>query len=200
MLEIYWHCLDLADPHKQFVAESLFELSQALKRPPVEIEFQAVSLPAGAAKGVEDKLRNPPADADDRFVECAHATVHELLKLGDRFRLLIYCSPSSAVAQVAQAENPNACWGASLRGFFSAVYDLGNKPILWHETLHLLNAEDCYDDRNPSVPTGCELGDRCIMQWAPTSRTINEWPFLCTRNVKLIHKSVWKTTDAGHRP
>lgn len=76
--------------------------------------------------------------------------------------------------------------GAS-NGPLALVYGSADKYVIWHEALHLLGARDCYDTSDPWQNPGptCELPN-CLMQYAPTSEAVRDWPFLCQNNLDLI--------------
>ena len=83
-------------------------------------------------------------------------------------------------------EWPPSSSGGVTNGRVAFVYGACDEHVLWHEALHTLGAEDCYDveDQGPT----CER-DNCIMQYAPTKCNVGEWPFLCGDNVKRIREN-----------
>lgn len=81
-----------------------------------------------------------------------------------------------------QNENNMARWGAAM-GTISTVWQMRGPQILWHELLHTLGAEDCYDVRNGDPI--CDLPN-CLMQWAPTDTTVGRVPALCSKNIERV--------------
>jgi hypothetical protein len=160
------------------------QLSDYLSCPPVDVNYNFEELPAKLKNTISDVL-----EKQNDIISFFGLTLSGLRKNLRRVsRLFILCPPHNKIATMSKKECPNAYWGFS-NGQVSATYDLDNKFIIWHEALHLLGAEDCYDlskgDRGPN----CEC-KKCIMQYEPTKYTVGEWPFLCDRNIDRIRKWV----------
>jgi hypothetical protein len=184
MLKFFWHCLDKSEEDEKFILNSLNELSDLLKKPPVKIELKAMSLPAKIVQIVESELQKPPQQTKEPF-RTYWVTINKKLSLPEWSPLMVYCKPNSELAMAARKQCPTAVWGCTVDGILSAVYKLGNKYILWHEILHLFGVDDCYLPNNPHTGPTCELPN-CIMQYAPSGETVGEWPFLCQENIKRI--------------
>jgi len=97
-------------------------------------------------------------------------------------KLVIYCRPDTPLVNETHAVDPMASRGASL-GRVALVWVEGNKYLIWHEALHTLGAEDCYE--HATGVHNCGL-DGCVMQRAPTAATVRPWPFLCPANVRRL--------------
>ena len=72
-----------------------------------------------------------------------------------------------------------------------------NEYLLWHETLHLMNAKDCY---NKFGINKCP-DPRCIMRRAPSRINCGDRLTLCSKNVKRIQRfamDVATAADAGN--
>jgi len=169
---------------QRFVEESLCELSELLKSPPVEIELKAVLLPAKVVQIVESELQNPPQQTEEPF-RAYWLTINRKLSPPEWSPLMVYCKPDSELAMAARKQCPKAIWGYMVDYILSAVYRPGNKYILWHEILHLFDVDDCYLPNDPYAGPTCELPN-CIMQYEPLKETVGEWPFLCQENIKRI--------------
>lgn len=106
--------------------------------------------------------------------------------------LIIHCGHDCASAQSARKHCPSAVWGIAWPGKIALVYPplslLDPSQIIWHETLHLLGAEDCYDLRN-GFQQSCELSG-CVMQYEPTIASVCEWPYICGSNQSRIRGTV----------
>jgi len=189
MLKLFFYCLNMEEAAERFVADSLSELTNLLSQPPVQVEFRSDPLPE---KFRNDKLLSEPCSDILCFCYWCRRICFTIL---NHYPLLVYCKPDSKIAQAAIKEDVRAKWGLCNDYYsVSAVYESNNKYILWHETLHLFGVEDCYDQNNPHNGTPCELDD-CLMQYAPTSQTVGDWPFLCHKNIKLIQN--WNNTHNG---
>ena len=101
-------------------------------------------------------------------------------------RVSVYCDPESAAAHAARERLPHALWGISIGGALSLTYCPGNPFAFWHETLHLLGAQDHYATHALGATT-CELPS-CIMQYAPCERTVGERPYICRRTRLILMK------------
>jgi len=169
---------------QRFVVESLNELKQLLKNPLVEVELNPVPLSTKAVQIVESELQKAPQQTEEPF-QAYRRAISQNLSRPEWSPLVVYCKPDSELATAARKQMPAAYWGCTVGSTLSAVYRLGNKYILWHEILHLFNANDCYPPDDPNRGPTCELPN-CIMQYAPTKKTVGEWPFLCQKNIKRI--------------
>jgi hypothetical protein len=187
MLKLFYYCLNMDETAERFVAESLFELSDFLKKPPVRVRLKVDRLPE---KYRQNELVCSPYSGPLPFTTWCKRIGTKLLK---KYPLLVYCKPDSKIAQAAQKECNLACWGLTNDYYMvSAVYKPENKYILWHEVVHLFGVVDCYNPEHPHAGTTCELS-YCLMQYAPQKGTVSEWPFLCQKNIKLIQN--WSKDD-----
>jgi len=183
MIVLYWHCLDMTEADERFVGDALDELSQFLrtKLPQLTIKLKRLKDEPEVAKEV-DAILNKVGNESDAFLTCS-------LKIGKILpitaNLFVYCSSSNRIAQAAMRESALAKWGYT-RPSFAAVYQQGVKSTIWHEALHLLGADDCYDENNSSrKKDSCDV-DNCIMEWESTPDS----PVLCGENINRIHKKV----------
>jgi len=105
------------------------------------------------------------------------------------------CPETHEFAQASLRNNPDALWGSAY-GALGLIYHRVDRYITWHEALHLLGAEDCYDlpDKGPT----CELSN-CIMQYIPCLSTVGAWPFICEENVRLMQDAAIAWSDGGGR-
>jgi hypothetical protein len=141
---------------------------------------------------------------DVRFVPLPDQYAQEILGLLDggplasqgpkaAFRLQkvmkLPATPGLVVAWAADSTTlqlpPHAAWGAAVPGLAGIVTNLSNKYVLWHEVLHVLGADDCYDEK--TGVTLCHLGEASIMKYAPENHV---WPFLCERRIGEIRNRV----------
>lgn len=184
MKKTYYCCLNLEERYDNFLRQSMDQLSHYLSCPPVEVNYSFHELSIDS----KNEVLNTLEQQDDIYGFFSLTLFSIRKRLGQVSRLFILCSPDDKIATLAKKECPNALWGVS-NTQVSATYDLDNKFIIWHEALHLLGADDCYDlskgDRGPN----CEC-KKCIMQYEPTKYTVGEWPFLCDRNIDRIRKWV----------
>jgi hypothetical protein len=109
-------------------------------------------------------------------------------------KILVCCKDDSKLAKMAKTYVPIAKWGLMNNEVILAVYKLNNKYILWHEVLHLFGVDDCYDYKDPYNGTTCGL-DNCLMQYAPSVKTVRKWPFLCEKNIKILQGRLKKITN-----
>ena len=103
-------------------------------------------------------------------------------------RTVLLCDPSHVFARCARKAAPHAEWGVAC-GCLAIVYGSTDKYVIWHETLHLFGAEDCYNPGNPNGHPNPNCGQpNCIMQYAPTVANVGNWPFLCGENVSRVRQ------------
>lgn len=201
MLKLYWCCMDMSEADQKFVEDSLDEFKQLLKSPPMEVELKAFPLAKDIVSIVSAELSKPSKEKEKPF-DAYRLAIRKKMPFDKWTPLLVYCKPNTVIVQAAkkQAKDegevcPN--WGYNISRL-SAVYNLVNKYILWHEALHLWGADDCHYRGNPG-PT-CGLSN-CIMQYKPTKDTVRQWPFLCQKNIELIQERSKKHNldDSGGR-
>jgi hypothetical protein len=104
--------------------------------------------------------------------------------LGQRF--FAFCKGEESFVSAARLSNPDAEWGPAERGVFALAWEPGNKFLIWHEVLHLLYAQDCYDSKGR---TTCGE-DQCIMQYIPNSANCGESIRICGNNITQIIKNL----------
>lgn len=173
---------------KKFVLDSLEEFRQLLIKPPLEVELKSEPLSAKAGQVVGQVLYEPPQGAEDTLSACYNTILKEVSC--DEFTpLVVYCRPDAKIAKAIKRERPSACWGVTMDHLISVVYnpEPENKYILWHEVLHLFDANDCYSSQAPNSGTNCGLTN-CVMQYAPTEQTVGKWLFICQPNIELIQE------------
>ena len=175
---IFWHCLAERTQDAQFVSDAVAELQAVLLADPFNLRLDIRPLPDDLASILLPDLHAPNIEACVRAVQPAQAS--------HSFGVSIYCDPDQPVGRAARARLPHAVWGISMKGLFSLTYCRGNKQIFWHETLHLLGAQDHYD---PIIfRTKCEL-PTCIMQYAPSEITVGKNAFLCRQTQSVLQRA-----------
>ncbi len=94
----------------------------------------------------------------------------------------VFCNASEPFAIRARRCNPKAKWGAAMQGCFALCWQ-PNKFLLWHEAMHLLYADDCYDrDAYP-----CDVSEgKCLMQYEPCFKNCGGDLHLCSYNLCRI--------------
>jgi hypothetical protein len=106
---------------------------------------------------------------------------------GARCHVTVYCPDQTLPAvRAARGRLPHAHWGISLRGAVSLTYARRNRFALWHETLHLLGAQDHYDIS--SFRTTCSM-PTCLMRYAPSEDTIGDKPCICTATADILRSA-----------
>lgn len=103
-------------------------------------------------------------------------------------RIVVACDPNHPLARSAKRESPWACHGATA-GCIAAVYCLKDE-VVWHEALHLLDADECYTVEGGNViDVGPTCGTaNCIMQYDATGSVIDNGPILCCANRQLVQQ------------
>jgi len=198
MITTYYYCLNMTADDERFVAGALQEFVQHLREDPIKllVNIKALTDEPELAKEVYERL-NRLSDQSYTFSNCA-ADITGVLPIGETYtaRLLVYCGQDSKIAQAAKKKAPWALWGSTC-GFLSAIYESNNNFIIWHEVVHLLllrddNLDECYEPSPPFAKKGdCDCKS-CLMQYAPTEKTVGEWPSLCSKVTRLLQKLVKK--------
>ena len=196
---VYYYCLDLPPGQVASTEASLRELQELMKHPPREVDCPISRLPDSVWKQVSDDLEC----LDKCVVNRVYGTLTDqigMLKTADPNchifpRLIICCSQQHPLAKKCLIASPKGLWGVAYF-CFALVYKLTNPCAIWHELLHLLRADDCYDTENPSADPGPTCEHRqCIMQYAATEDVVDGCLPLCNGNVNRITKLFAKIKD-----
>lgn len=189
---IFYHAVAIDAHEESRFVNAVTRLPQILVRPPLGLEIQVGLLPAQAHAIVEGMSSGPC------LPQALGPASSNLVKVFGRLPMIIAaCRKYHPLAQLALKGDPRAECGATC-GRFALVYNLANPYTVWHEALHLLDADDCYTDDDDG-PT-CEL-QNCIMQYAATRETVGDWPFLCAANCDRVRRFVrGVAAEASRRP
>ena len=190
---IYYYCLDLPPAQVTSIEASLRELKKLMKHPPLEVDCRIARLPDGIQSRILDDLQC------SEFAECAirvSGTLSDEIGMlatmdPNRYlipRVIVCCSRQHPLTEKCLTANSKALWGVK-NCCLAVVYELGNHCALWHELLHNVGAEDCYDTENPAADPGPTCGhQQCIMQYAPTEGVVDGQLPLCSGNASRIRK------------
>lgn len=152
---------------------ALKELPGVLQQAPLEAEITVQRLAGKAMEQVTSILNT----TNHPLHEVNVALYQALHRQG--FKDALFAVGCPRIHPVLWAVATNGIWGTSFQGGPLAVcWEVPDKFIVWHEVLHLLGADDCYDESTHART--CELAN-CIMQFEPTSASVGGWPFLCKR-------------------
>lgn len=187
----------MTEADETFVKSALQELAQHLNEDPIKLRISIKRLgdEPELAKEIDREL-NRLNDPSYKFSDSAAQIVNifvRVLCVPQSFvvpRLFVYCHKDSQVAKAALLEKPSALWGSTC-GFFGAVYQRSNKFSICHEAVHLLllrddDKDECYEPYPPYAKKGdCDC-ESCLMQYAPSEKTVGQWPFLCNKVIKLL--------------
>jgi len=160
--------------------KALSTLSGYLCGDPVNVQLQLEPIDPHAL----DEIAK--IDHEDSIQELAIEVLEMLVDRYGHGRSVMLCGGDSPAARLNPLEGR---WGIR-NGCIAFVFAKFHEQIVWHEALHTLGAEDCYDESNPEQNPGptCELSN-CVMQYHPTAAGVGEWPLLCKRNVTVVRES-----------
>jgi hypothetical protein len=205
--QIFWTSLCPGEGSQAFVSSAMVELAALLERAPMGLRLEVRELPDPIRPRVTPLLIKPPGSGKSRQeratgLHLLAAGVLEALTdyalaqgLTAAARLLIHCPFDSELAKQMRFVSPTACWGLAVDQTYAAVYPPHeSKYVLFHEALHLLGAEDCYDSQTLSQT--CTTPN-CIMNHNPDVASACAWPFLCPDNIKRITGSVASDGSSG---
>ena len=182
MRRIFYYSLDLPPEHKDDCARAMRRLSDYLALPPLQVQYSFEELPADLESDVRESI-----ETAESFSSCSASIAdYFFVELGDLANLIVLCNLDSRLKKLSLKSNRDALWGGTA-GCLAAVYQLDNEYILWHEALHMLGAEDCYDMSVGLRGPNCGLPN-CIMQYEATKSNVGDWPFLCNENINRIKK------------
>jgi len=193
MITIYWYCYEA--PHdEEFVKDSLNEMAEHLKKEPIKLKVTIKSLrdePELEKEAIAqlNKFHDPLYKHADYSSYITFILLRRSLTTNTRrSSLFVYCNPESyiAVSLIKQAHSPS--WGVTVNPV-AFVYKLENKYkhgkwIIWHESLHLLGVDECYDVNTLTRNTDCDC-ETCIMQYEPSEKWQGEFS-LCNQNIHQL--------------
>jgi hypothetical protein len=190
MITIYWYCHETSEDEK-FVTDSLNELARNLREEPIKLNIAIASLQNEPylLKKV-NAILNKFTTKSYTFEKCAEEIMGAFTYEKYIEKLLVYCRTDSKIAKAALNEKSSALWGLTRNFVLAAVYKPRNKFIIWHEALHLLGLDECYDEN--TLIRNCEW-ETCIMQYEPPPGVNENWPSLlcdnlCDKNIKQLQK------------
>lgn len=173
----HWHTHHGNKADSDFASHSITDLLDRLRHTIPGLQLSASPLPTDLADQITWHL-------DCGNINGALSAIEKQSDPLQPSGLTIYCPDSSSpIIQAARARLPHALWGINFAGLLSLTYVTNNPHALWHETLHLLGAQDHYD--LTTFQTTCPLST-CIMQFAPSQQTIGEQPFLCGTTRRIL--------------
>ncbi|MEM9701175.1 MAG: hypothetical protein AAF907_01875 [Planctomycetota bacterium] len=169
---IYCHSFDPAETDK--LLSAVGDLAERLRiEYPVVPPVDAERLPKTPHDEVTSYLRSllPGSQTADR-------PAPEIL---ENKLILVRLSPSDPFVSEAKEHSPVIGWGYAIPRRVAVVWH-DNPSLIWHETLHLLGAKDCY---NRFGMNKCPE-PRCLMRWFPMSQLGDGQLYLCGKNVRRI--------------
>ncbi len=177
---VLYDAIDLADARIDEFAATMHELRLLLARDPVAVDIDVLRLEGPVRAEVYTIL----GSSTDIATRAAMLGDILLQRFGWVPRLIVACAQQHELAAACRENNPQALWGGTI-GPLAVSYCLGNRFLAWHEALHLMAADDCYDlpNRGPI----CEQAN-CIMQYDPTVHTVGPWPWLCRANAIRVRQ------------
>jgi hypothetical protein len=159
------------------------ELCELLGRSPVRLDLQPIPLDSEDL----DAFKALPEDVIEALGEFAEQLT---IKYGNGMaRVIVVINNDHPLATSTRQHEPHALYGCNVDGR-ALVYGNIDRRVIWHEALHTLGAEDCYDEKTPEENPGPTCGfSNCIMQYIPTRISVGKWPFLCQENIERVQES-----------
>jgi hypothetical protein len=178
--EILWYTLGGSPDDASFTANAVTELVRRLSLHLPDSNFRFSELQGETLKLVLPELQSGHLNGAVAAIRSSRTNN----KTRARAHVTVYCPDLSHPAvRAARKMLEHAAWGISLAGTLSVSYAPANPYLLWHETLHLLGAQDHYD--RTTFRTTCGL-PTCIMQYAPSAQTVGANPFLCKPTTTIL--------------
>jgi len=186
-MNLIYQSIGLDPAQDQEFVDSIHQLCADLRRSPANLEVKCGSMALPLPVESLLRLESNKITLTDWVMSVCYPALkgsdgRPSVSEGNRF--VICRPPDHLLANRARAENSLARWGLSWPNMLALVYHsvggLPNRYIAWHEALHALGADDCYD-LETQAPT-CDL-QGCVMQYAPTESTVARWPYICASNL-----------------
>ena len=175
-LPVSIHWCSLVPNHEQAVRSALRELSEKLNERRADLpQIELSELSSSDQKHLPAFLKKEGSWAPD----------HRATPL-DGKRVFVFCTynypPARRTRDEVSKKLPEPKWGVTVYGRYAFVWEPENKFIVWHEAMHLLWADDCY---NATGQTTCEESC-CIMQYIPCEKNCCGDLHLCSSNVRCV--------------
>jgi len=188
---VLYASLDLPEEEASQFDAAMRELPDWLRREPIGAPVSVAPMPTAWLDAVSDILAQAP-DIPEAVADLTGLVMEE----GRRIPCMVLgCTPDHEFARKARHQFPDGLWGVACDRF-TLCYFCENPYSVWHETLHTLGAEDCYDLETKR--TTCECAG-CLMQYAAAEDTIGDWPWLCRANQERIRSYAKKCAAANKK-
>jgi hypothetical protein len=194
MITIYWYCYK-TPKDKKFVEDSLNEMAEHLKKEPIKLNITIKSLrdePELEKEAIAqlNKFNDPLYKHADYSCYISGIFLKRRLTIINTCRssLLVYCNPESYIAKSLRKQAHSPSWGVTVNPVAFVykrenVYNHG-RWTTWHESLHLLGVDECYEENTHTRKTVCNC-ETCIMQYKPPENWTVEW-FLCKKSIQKL--------------
>ena len=181
--EIHWYTLGGSAQDAEFTAAAMKQLLARLRQELPGLTLETRELRGDLLDVILPHLGPGNLDGTARAIEDAWGTSGP----GVLSHVTVYCPDEAHPAvRAARRKLAHAAWGISLSGILSLTYALRNPYALWHESLHLLGAQDHYDQS--SFRTTCAMAT-CLMQYAPSETTVGPRPFICDATASILRRA-----------
>jgi len=178
--QIYWYTLGCDASDAAFVTQAMNQFVLQLNDVMPGLKLAVSELPPQFTSAILPHLQSGHLDGVVK-------SVHALSDADMTSHLTIYCpDPSHPAVRSARSRLSHAHRGLSIAGKLALTYAPENRHILWHETLHLLGAQDHYDA--VTLRTTCTLPS-CLMQYAPDEQTVGSRPMICDATAAIIRRA-----------
>ena len=178
---VHWYSHPSDRETKEFVADAMLRFEQEVSRQ-TGIPIIVCELAEESAPIVNVLLEDPEFVGDGLLIAPLFEQVGKALPKVKR--LVLYCPNAPTIRRMAQQEMGigHLPWGVA-RAHLAFVFQPQIPQVIWHEMLHTIDADECYDKDRPRAPfAGCTDTDRkCLMQFEPTLANCGDGFPICSR-------------------
>lgn len=178
---IHWYNHHHEMRSTKFVSEAMLRFEREVTRQ-TGLTTITQELPHESAQVVLELLQNPEYVNEGLLISALFDQLRSVLPKVER--LVLYCPNANTVRHMAKREMgiEHLPWGvASAKSAF--VFEPEIRQVIWHEALHTIGAEDCYDNDRPKerFPRCTDTKRKCLMQFVPTFENCGDGFPICSR-------------------
>lgn len=183
---LHWYCYPTDRDAMKFLADAMHRFEAEVSRQ-TGISMIVDELPDEFVQVVNDLLEDTELVNEQVLITPLFNKIERALPAINR--LLLYCPSAPTIRRMAQREMEidHLPWGVALvsRAF---VFEPSNVQVIWHEALHTIGADECYDKKRPKERFHlCTDPERkCLMQFAPSPETCGDGFPICLRALRDI--------------
>lgn len=185
---VYWHSQVHYTAAVAFVERAMERFAEEVTRQ-VGRSISVCKVPDDEGNVVNELLTG--AGVTDQDHPISNLVLLFTEELTHRWRLMIYCPDAPVVRDMArhQMKIKHDPWGVE-NGCKAFVFHPNIEQVIWHEALHTIGADECYDPADPYAPFPLCTDPLCLMRFQPEPANCGDGFPMCSRVIDHIRKAL----------